>query len=103
MEGADFVAPPLRLQTTCPAPGPRALLVFRPEDALPAEAYPGNRLDGMVIACMFLGRCWRVTLQCGSHSFQLDWPHRVVAAAPLAFSIAPDRCALVAPDPGRTH
>jgi ABC-type Fe3+/spermidine/putrescine transport system ATPase subunit len=98
MAGTIFTAPGLRLASNCPPPGRQVELVFRPEDALPAEAHPGNHLDGDVIACMFLGRCWRVTLQSGSHVFQLDWPDRVAAGTRLAFSVSPDRCALVTPD-----
>ncbi len=98
MEGDAVVAPPFRLHTTCPAPGANVELVFRPEDALPAEAHPQNRMEGHIIACMFLGRCWRLTLQTHGPAFQLDWPHRVAESTILAFSVAPDRCALVTPD-----
>jgi ABC-type Fe3+/spermidine/putrescine transport system ATPase subunit len=99
MDGTAVVAPPFRLHSTCPAPQARVALVFRPEDALPPEAHPQNRMAGTVVACMFLGRCWRVTLQTEGPCFQLDWPHRVAEATTLAFSVAPDRCALVTPDP----
>ena len=98
MDGASFTNATLRLATTCKAPARHVELVFRPEDALPAEAHPGNRIDGAVIARMFLGRCWRVTLQASGHIFQLDWPHCVAEGEALAFSVAPDRCALVTPE-----
>ena len=99
MDGDAVVAPPFRLHTTCKAPGRAVELVFRPEDAMPETAHPQNRMEGTVIACMFLGRCWRVTLQTQGPAFQLDWPHRVAESTTLAFSVGPDRCALVTPDP----
>jgi ABC-type Fe3+/spermidine/putrescine transport system ATPase subunit len=95
MEGAIFTAGELRLLSHGAVPGREVDLVFRPEDALPVEAHPQNRLEGTVLACMFHGRCWRVTLQCSLGMFQLDWPHRVADGAALAFSVPPDRCALV--------
>ncbi len=96
--GGVFSAPGLRLASTCPAPGRVVELVFRPEDALPADAFPVNRLDGDVNACMFLGRCWRISLRSGGVVFQLDWPVHVAMGERLSFSVSPDRCALVLPD-----
>lgn len=93
-----FTAPGVVLHTTCPAPATRVALVFRPEDALPEAAQPQNRLEGSVVASMFIGRCWRITLRAGSTQFQLDWTQRVEDGANLAFSVAPDRCALVVPE-----
>jgi ABC-type Fe3+/spermidine/putrescine transport system ATPase subunit len=98
MDGAVFTAPLLRLVSTCPAPCAAVELVFRPEDAAPAEAHPDNVLSGVVVACMFIGRGWRVTLRAASGMFQLDWPRREAEGANLAFSVPPDRCALVPQD-----
>lgn len=93
--GQAFTAGAMSLVSACPAPDGLVDLVFRPEDARPETAHPENRLAGEVVACMFLGRCRRVTLRCGTTMFQLDWPDPVATAAALAFSVAPDRCALV--------
>ncbi len=98
MQGGLFVAGDITLATTCPPPGAAVALVFRPEDALAEPAHPQNRLAGRVVACMFMGRCWRISLQTAGHLFQIDWPDRVATGAALAFSVDPDRCALVSPD-----
>ncbi len=95
MENGVFTTQGLRLVSRSAAPGPAVDLVFRPEDAAPAEAHPENRLSGAVVACMFLGRCWRVTLRAADLMFQLDWPVQVMPSAILDFSVPPDRCALV--------
>ncbi len=95
MEGSVFTAGGVQMRTNCPVPGTFVELMFRPEDALVAEAYPQNQLEGVVEACMFIGRCWRLTLRADTTMFQIDWPHRVAEQTTLAFSIAPDRCALV--------
>lgn len=95
-EGGVFRAGEVRLHSTSPAPSGRCTLVFRPEDALPDGAFAQNVLRGVVIACMFLGRCWRLTLKSGDAQFQIDWPHRVPETVTHSFSVSPDRCALVA-------
>ena len=52
------------LQTPGAKPGD-GMLVVRPEDARPAEAHPGNRLQGKVLSIAFQGRCWRLAVELG--------------------------------------
>ncbi len=96
-ENGIFSAPDITLHSTVPSPGRDVELVFRPEDALPETTFPHNRLSGIVQACIYLGRCWRLTLTCATRTMHIDWPGRVSVGETLGFSIAPDLCALVLP------
>ncbi len=74
------------------------MLVVRPEDASPATLYPDNQLAGRVVSLAFQGRCWRLSVDIGGERVRLDWPHPVPLGDNLAFSLAPNRCTLVAAD-----
>jgi ABC-type Fe3+/spermidine/putrescine transport system ATPase subunit len=74
-------------------------LLLRPEDASPAERYPSNRLSGRVSSCSFIGRCWRLGVAVAGQELRLDWPTRQTVGERLEFSVAPERCTLVAIDP----
>jgi ABC-type Fe3+/spermidine/putrescine transport system ATPase subunit len=91
MHGSD--ATPL---LTPGASSGEGILVVRPEDARPAGAYPQNRLQGTVLSRAFQGRCWRLSVDLGSHRVRLDWPEAPPAGEPLAFSLPPDRCVVLA-------
>jgi ABC-type Fe3+/spermidine/putrescine transport system ATPase subunit len=73
-----------------------ALLVVRPEDARPSEAYPGNRLEGIVQSSAYQGRCWRLIIDIGPHRIRLDWPQPLPSGARLTFSLPPERCVVLA-------
>jgi ABC-type Fe3+/spermidine/putrescine transport system ATPase subunit len=73
-----------------------ALLVVRPEDARPRDAFPGNSVQGIVQSSAFQGRCWRLILDIGPHRVKLDWPQAMPAGAPLTFSLPPERCVVLA-------
>ncbi|MEW6630073.1 MAG: ABC transporter ATP-binding protein [Pseudomonadota bacterium] len=83
--GADSV------RTPGAAPG-EGMLVVRPEDACPADAHPGNRLQGKVLSSAFQGRCWRLAVELGPQRIRLDWPEAPPVGTPLAFSLPPERC-----------
>ena len=68
------------------------MLVVRPEDARPAEAHPGNRLQGKVLSSAFQGRCWRLAVELGAQRVRLDWPEAPPVGSSLAFSLPPERC-----------
>jgi hypothetical protein len=79
-------------------PGARSgtgMLVIRPEDARPADAYPGNRLQGRVLSSAFQGRCWRLSIDLGAQRVRLDWPEPPPVGASLAFSLPPERCTVL--------
>ena len=88
-------APDEPLRTTGSQSG-NALLVVRPEDARPPDAYPDNRLQGIVQSSAFQGRCWRLTIDIGPHRVRLDWPQGMPLGAPLTFSLPPERCVVLA-------
>ncbi|WP_188080003.1 ABC transporter ATP-binding protein [Neorhizobium sp. P12A] len=73
-----------------------ALLVVRPEDARPRDAFPDNSVQGIVQSSAFQGRCWRLILDIGPHRIKLDWPQAMPAGAPLTFSLPPERCVVLA-------
>ncbi|WP_296745316.1 ABC transporter ATP-binding protein [Mesorhizobium sp.] len=83
--GADSVRTP-------GAASGEAMLVVRPEDARPADAHPGNRLQGKVLSSAFQGRCWRLAVELGPQRVRLDWPEAPPVGTPLAFSLPPERC-----------
>ncbi len=83
-------SPPLQMNAPGPL-GPSALVV-RPEDACAASIHPENALEGLVLDCAFIGRCWRVALRIGETTVRLDWPMAVAPGIPLAFSLPPSRC-----------
>ncbi|WP_181177689.1 ABC transporter ATP-binding protein [Mesorhizobium sp. B4-1-1] len=72
------------------------MLVVRPEDARPAEAHPGNRLQGKVLSSAFQGRCWRLAVELGPQRVRLDWPEAPPVGSFLAFSLPPERCIVLA-------
>ncbi|WP_181182674.1 ABC transporter ATP-binding protein [Mesorhizobium sp. B3-1-9] len=72
------------------------MLVIRPEDARPAEAHPGNRLQGKVLSSAFQGRCWRLAVELGPQRVRLDWPEAPPVGSSLAFSLPPERCIVLA-------
>ncbi|WP_181166868.1 ABC transporter ATP-binding protein [Mesorhizobium sp. B2-8-3] len=72
------------------------MLVVRPEDARPAEAHPGNRLQGKVLSSAFQGRCWRLAVELGPQRVRLDWPEAPPVGSSLAFSLPPERCIVLA-------
>jgi ABC-type Fe3+/spermidine/putrescine transport system ATPase subunit len=79
-------------------PGAKAgdgMLVVRPEDARPAEAHPGNRLQGRVLSSAFQGRCWRLAVELGPQRVRLDWPEAPPVGSSLAFSLPPERCIIL--------
>ncbi|TPN02793.1 ABC transporter ATP-binding protein [Mesorhizobium sp. B2-3-3] len=83
---------------TVRTPGARpgaGMLVIRPEDARPADAYPDNRLQGKVLSSAFQGRCWRLAVDLGPHRVRLDWPEAPPVGASLAFSLPPERCVVL--------
>ena len=83
---------------TVRTPGARSgagMLVVRPEDARPPEAYPGNRLQGRVLSSAFQGRCWRLAVDLGPQRVRLDWPEAPPVGASLAFSLPPERCVVL--------
>ncbi|TPK89720.1 ABC transporter ATP-binding protein [Mesorhizobium sp. B2-4-12] len=83
---------------TVRTPGARpgaGMLVIRPEDARPANAYPDNRLQGKVLSSAFQGRCWRLAVDLGPHRVRLDWPEAPPVGASLAFSLPPERCVVL--------
>ena len=82
----------VRERTTTAA---RLALVIRPEDALPADAFPDNRLEGPVVASAFHGRCWRLLLQIGPAQVRIDWPDACAVGAIHRFSLDPARCVVV--------
>jgi len=79
------------LRTPGAKPGD-GMLVVRPEDARPAEAHPGNRLQGKVLSSAFQGRCWRLAVELGPQRVRLDWPEAPPVGSSLAFSLPPERC-----------
>jgi ABC-type Fe3+/spermidine/putrescine transport system ATPase subunit len=79
------------LRTPGARPGD-GMLVVRPEDARPAEAHPGNRLQGKVLSSAFQGRCWRLAVELGPQRVRLDWPEAPPIGSSLAFSLPPERC-----------
>ena len=90
----DTDAIPLRTPGACAGKG---MLVVRPEDARPADAYPDNRLQGRVLSSAFQGRCWRlaVELDLGPQRVRLDWSESRPIGAPLVFSLPPERCVVL--------
>jgi iron(III) transport system ATP-binding protein len=72
------------------------LLVIRPEDARPPEAYPSGRLRGAIVSRAFQGRCWRLSVDVGGHRVRIDWPDSVPVGAALEFSLPPERCVVLA-------
>jgi len=87
---------PIEALRTAGAQSGSALLVVRPEDARPSDAYPDNRLQGIVQSSAFQGRCWRLMIDIGPHRIRLDWPQAMPAGAPLTFSLPPERCVVLA-------
>ena len=77
------------------APGPSDC-VFRPEDAVPAFNLDTNKLEGSVTSSIFMGRCWRVSVQVDHRILQVDWPVRLRTGEGFAFAVAPDRCVTLA-------
>lgn len=77
-----------------------ASLVARPEDVRPPAAHPETRIDAMVAAAAFQGRCWRLHAKVGDAVVRLDWPAAAAVGAPISFSLPPERCTLV---PGGTE
>jgi len=77
------------------APSGQGMLVVRPEDARPAGAYPGNRLQGRVLSRTFQGRCWRLAVDLGTQRVRLDWPEAPPVGASFAFSLPPERCVVL--------
>ncbi len=95
----EFVAGSCRMRLAdADAPGPSDL-VFRPEDIVSAGSFDGNRLEGSVTASVFMGRCWRVSVEIGGQLIQVDWPARVPAGQAIAFAVPPDRCVTLALEP----
>ena len=88
----DSDAETVRTPGARPAP---ACWSFVPEDARPAEAYPGNRLQGKVLSSAFQGRCWRLAIDLGPQRVRLDWPEAPPVGASLAFSLPPERCVVL--------
>ncbi|MDF2117933.1 TOBE domain-containing protein [Roseiarcaceae bacterium H3SJ34-1] len=79
-------------------PGARwrdGMLVIRPEDARPPDAYPDNRLQDKVLSSAFQGRCWRLAVDLGPQRVRLDWPEAPPVGASLAFALPPDRCVVL--------
>jgi ABC-type sugar transport system ATPase subunit len=70
-------------------------LVVRPEDARVPATKSINQLSGLVVSCIFQGRCWRLTLKLGDHDIRLDWHQAVTPGRTLPFALPPDRCFLV--------
>lgn len=93
-----FTAPDITLHSTLPNPGHAVELVFRPEDALPADAYPANQIAGTVSSCVYLGRCWRIAVHAHGRALHIDWSEKMAPGTPITFSIPPNRCALVLPE-----
>jgi ABC-type Fe3+/spermidine/putrescine transport system ATPase subunit len=87
-------ADPTVVQTPGARPG-EGMLVVRPEDARPADAYPGTRMQGRVLSRAFQGRCWRLAVDLGSQRVRLDWPDGPLVGALLAFSLPPERCVVL--------
>lgn len=95
----EFVAGSCRMRLAeVPALGPSDL-VFRPEDGVSAGSLDCNRLEGPVTASVFMGRCWRVSVEIGGQLIQVDWPARVPAGEAVAFAVPPDRCVTLALEP----
>ncbi len=96
----EFVAGSCRMRLAdVPALGPSDL-VFRPEDSVSAGSLDCNRLEGSVTTSVFMGRCWRVSVEIGGQLIQVDWPARVPKGETIAFAVPPDRCVTLALDPG---
>ena len=82
---------------TVRTPGARSgagMLVVRPEDARPAEAHPGNRLQGSSVEC-FPGPVLAAVNRPGAQQVRLDWPEAPPVGASLAFSLPPERCVVL--------
>ena len=71
-------------------------LVFRPEDPVAAGSLAGNVLEGSVTASIFMGRCWRVSVQVDDQILQVDWPTQVRSGQNFAFAVPPERCVTLA-------
>ena len=96
----EFVAGSRRMRLAgTVAPGPSDC-VFRPEDTVPAGSLDCNKLEGSVTSSMFMGRCWRVSVQVDDRILQVDWPVRVRKGESFAFAVPPDRCVTLALEPG---
>jgi hypothetical protein len=67
------------------------VLAVRPEDARQSDAFPDNKLQGIVQSSAFQGRCWRLILAVGPHRVKLDWPQRLPTGTPFTFSLSPER------------
>ena len=94
----EFVAGARRMRiagTVVPGPGD---LVFRPEDTVPACSLDCNTLQGLVTSSIFMGRCWRVSVQVDGAVMQVDWPVRARTGEDLAFGVPPDRCVTLPAD-----
>lgn len=81
------------------APNGPAVVVVRPEDARPFEAHPETQLHGRVQSAAYQGRCWRLIVVVEGQSLRIDWPRGAEPGSPLAFSLPPDRCQLLALEP----
>ena len=77
------------------------MLVVRPEDARPAAAHPTAVLAGQVVSRSLLGRCWRLEVMVAGTRLRVDWPTPGDIGTELSFSLAPDRCNIVADDGAR--
>jgi ABC-type Fe3+/spermidine/putrescine transport system ATPase subunit len=100
-----FLAGACTMRLACDvAPGPSDL-VFRPEDPVPAAALECNALVGSVKTAIFMGRCWRLSVELSDGVvMHIDWPHWVRASEPIAFAVPPDRCVTLArTGPGCAH
>ncbi len=76
-------------------------LVFRPEDPVPVSDLDCNRLEGAVTTSIFMGRCWRLSVQVDEQILQVDWPTRVPPGQNFAFAVPPNRCVTLALENGR--
>jgi ABC-type Fe3+/spermidine/putrescine transport system ATPase subunit len=80
------------------APGPSDC-VFRPEDTVPASSLDCNMVEGSVTSSIFMGRCWRVSVQVDDQILQVDWPVRLPPGDAFAFAVPPDRCVTLTSEP----
>ncbi|MEA2781829.1 MAG: iron(III) transport system ATP-binding protein [Rhodospirillaceae bacterium] len=95
----EFVAGTRRMRLAGDvAPGPSDC-VFRPEDTVPACSLDCNMLEGSATSSIFMGRCWRVSVQVDDRILQVDWPVRVQPGEDFAFAVPPDRCVTLAAEP----
>jgi ABC-type Fe3+/spermidine/putrescine transport system ATPase subunit len=92
----EFVAGTRRLRLAGDVAPGSSDCVFRPEDTVAACSLDCNKLQGSVVRSIFMGRCWRVSVQVDDQILQVDWPVRVRAGDDFAFAVPPDRCVTLA-------